>query len=227
MAAVNMIKALFNKYYLPIAVLLIVIAGTLGFTFILRPSIESFRVARLQVSDINDQYEAVYSRFETAQMLEEQLIAIAPREIEKLQSMFIDTPELAHLLGVIQKNAQATRFLLTALEVGGAKEEVTGPLKDLAVQAQLEGGGYRELKEFLRLVTVSVPLLEINSFTYSPNGAMLSLNLKVHMLETVSQELASIDAEFFSDSKFRALRDPVPLPVKDPVGRENPFAPVE
>lgn len=222
-----MFKLLINKYYLPVAVLLIAIVGTLNLMFLLRPSLEAFRIARLQSSDANEQYESIISRLKATQLLNEQLNTIAPREITKLQSIFLNKPELAYLLEVMRKNAQATRFLLTALSIAEVEEPTGGAVKEVAVQAQLEGGGYRELKEFLRLITTGVPLLEISSFTYDPNGAMLALNLRAYVSTQLDGGLKPIDANFFNDSKFKALSDSVPLPNKGLVGRENPFAPVE
>lgn len=227
----NEIKTLWNKYSLAVLILAIIIAGTLMFIFALQPSLEVFRLARQQANDIEAQYQSLSSRMERASAISVQTQTGAPAEIEKLQSIFIKPPELAHLMAVLETNAKTARFLVTALEIGsessatGARVE-TGPLRQINVHLQIKGGGYKNLKEFFKLITLAVPLLDVSSFTFDPKSASASINIKAQAVRELQSTAVPFDVNFFKEPIFRALNSPIPAPSKDPVGRADPFEPL-
>ena len=221
-------KILSGRYFLIIASLLIIIVGTVGFTLVLRPSLESFRIARTAAKDAAGQAQTVADMLTKMQARNTQAALGSPAEIEKLKALFIGSPELAYVLTSIPRYAEATRFLITALDVGSAsspRAEATGPLRVIPIQAQLKGGGYNEFKEFLKMMTASTPLYDVISFTFDPKSATVSLNFNALAIQEDSSRPATLDPEFFADPRFKALRAPIPLPKKDPIGKDNPFAP--
>lgn len=221
-----MFKQLSQRYFTLILVLLIIIIGTLGFTFALRPSLNAYQTARAELNDFVRDYQNVENSLRKSQNLESELQRFSAGEIEKLDYFFVPAPEMAHLLAVVKSKAQAARFLLTALDAGqGASERDGEPIEDVNVQLQLKGGGYDEFKELLKLFTRAVPLIDISSFVFDPQSASVSVNLKAHRLKKdMAQSAVPIDASFFADPRFSALSSPVLLPDIAPVGRVNPFA---
>lgn len=152
--------------------------------------------------------------------------------IKKLHALFAQAPEFAHLAVLINRNSADSRWLLATLQIAGQDSRTeaasAGPLEDIAVQLQLKGGGYRELKEFLRLTTVSIPMLELTSFTFDPASGGANLNLRMRRISAAALSgggASPADLEFFETPAFAALRAPYDLPPKDPAGKANPFAP--
>ena len=192
-----------------------------------RPSLEAFRLAREDQVLAEQEYSAAMTNLEELKTLRSQLARVDASQIVKLQELFLTPPELAYLTVLLSGHAQASRFLLTSLELSApaAAAQAKGPLAETGIQIQLRGGGYRELKEFFKLISISVPLLDMNSFTFDPQSTSVSLNLKAWRIQTPSAARVS-DLGFLNDPQFRALRAPVGLPPLAPVGRENPFAPV-
>ena len=207
-------------------IVLIIVCGTLGVLFLLRPSLEEFRVARADGVSAEHEYGDTMAHLEELKTLQTELTRVDASQMDKLQQLFLTPPEIAYLTTLLSNHAQAATFLLTSLELTASPSAlVKGPLEEVGIQLQLRGGGYRELKEFFKLVSISVPLLDMSSFTFDPASANVSLNLKAWRVKTPGVSSAS-DLEFLNDPRFRALRAPVALPSTAPVGRENPFAPV-
>lgn len=222
-----MFKQIFQHYLSITLIFLIAIVGTLGFTFALKPSLEVYQSTRDQFNEIEQNIHKVKLRYEELQKIKTELDRLAISEIEKLNSFFVVQPEIAQLISVIKKRAQDARFLLTSLEVNpGRKDSKNGPVQEINVQLQMKGGGYDELKEFLRLITRTVPLIDISSFTFDPRSTSASFNFKVYRVKDdgVLQTGVPIDANFFTDPRFSALAAPVLLPDIAPVGKEDPFA---
>lgn len=216
-----------SRYFLIICAFLIIIFGSAGFAFVLRPSLEAFRIARNAVNETALQVKELDENLSKMQALTAQATLGSAAEIEKLKRIFIGSPELAYVLTSIPKYAEATRFLVTSLDVGASpagRTPATGPLRQIPIQVQLKGGGYRELKEFLKLMTTSIPLFDITSLTFDPDSATVSISFNASAIQEDPSRPVPLDPKFFEDPRFSALHDPFALPVKDPVGKVNPFA---
>ena len=209
-------------------VLSIMLVGTLIVVFVLRPSIDSYGLAKEESLKIKGAYEENVKIRDLAKTIQEQIETIAPAEIEKLNAMFLGSPELPTLVTMLSKRVEDSRLNLVSLAIGsGNIEKVQGAVEDTDIQMQVKGGRYVELRELLRLITRSTPVIEVKSFTFTPETASASLNLAVKQMKEKSSIPQAIDVDFFKDSRFKGLASPVMLPDKDPVGRENPFAKVE
>lgn len=217
----------FQQHAIVALILLIIIVGTLGFMAVLRPAVDAFRLARAEAGRVEKEYVAVSRRLEQASAFVDQLNAASPAELKKLRGMFLMNPEPAYILNLISERAQLNRFLLTTLEVGGESEgaqQKTGPLQEIGIQAQLKGGGYTELKELLKSLTRAVPLIELVSFTFEPRSSTVALNMKAKRVKTQETAPVPVDTKFFSDARFKALRDLSTLPTPGSIGKKNPFA---
>lgn len=222
-----MFQKFFQQYLSIFLIFLIAIVGTLGFTFILRPALGAYQIASSQRGDFEQAVQKANARDKELQDLKTQLQRLSASELEKLNYFFVSPPELVYLLSAIKSRAQSARFLLTSMEISAVSSEkdTKGPLQNVAVQAQLKGGGYSELKEFLRLMSRATPLMDISSFTYDPSSTSLSLNLKAYRIKDNLESKANIlvDTSFFADPRFSALSEPVVLPDIAPVGKDDPF----
>lgn len=218
-----------KRYSLATPLLLIIIVGVLGWTLILRPALKDFRLARQELRAAQEQAAKTQARLKELRGLQTQAQLGTPAEVEKLQALFVQPPELATLLQILEQNAKTARFVLVSLEVGQERSAraSSGPLQELLVQVQLKGGGYQELKEFLKLTTQTTPLLEVSSFTLDPKSASVSMNLKALSVREEQAAPAPLSPVFFQNPQFKALRAPLPPAVPASAGRENPFAPVE
>lgn len=216
-----------GHYFLLVTVLLIIVIGSVGFALVLRPSLEAFRLARNEANDAAVDAKGISETLAKMKVLIGQATLGSPAEIEKLKGIFIGSPELAYVLTSVPKYAEATRFLITSLDVGAApagRTPVVGPLRQIPITAQLKGGGYNELKEFLKLMTTSVPVYDVTSFTFDPDAATVSINFNASAIQEDPSRPVPLDPTFFEDPRFKALHAPVPLPKKEPVGKANPFA---
>lgn len=216
------------KRHLPILLaLLIAAAGAIVVIWVLIPSFGAYGQAREGQRRAEKEYFAAKSRLEDLRAFDKQLQGINPEDIAKLNALFLSSPELPRILTLFETRAQAARFLLTTLEMGEktAVELSGGPLQEVNIRAQLQGGGYREFKEFLKLLAVSVPLIDITSFTFSSTSANVSFTAKAQRTVGAPGGLLPIDISFFSDPRFKALQSAVALPAVETVGRTNPFAP--
>jgi len=222
--------ALFTKQYrILILASAIIAVGIGGYFFGVRSNIAEFRSANGELAKFKETREVTQEKIVEARAVAAQATAGTPAEIIKLQSLFVRQSEIAELINIIGNRAQTARFLLTNLEISTEKAERNDAraLQTVRAQAQLKGGGYRELKELLKLLTVAVPLLEVNSFTFDPKSTTVSINLSAQRISQEASALVPVDTAFFSDPRFKALGAPVLLPQKEPVGRENPFATFE
>ncbi|MDO8504999.1 MAG: hypothetical protein Q7S48_00235 [bacterium] len=223
-----MAKIMSGRYFLVVSVLLIIIAGSAGFAFVLRPSLEVFRIARDKAKETAVEVKNLEDALAKMQTLTTQATLGSSAEVEKLKGMFISSPELAFVLTSLPKYAAATRFLITSLAMDASVAPraglSAGPLRQIPIQVQLKGGGYGELKEFLKLITTSTPIYEVTSFTFDPRSASLSINLNAFSIEEDTASAVPLDPAFFEDPRFKALHNPSPLPKKEPVGKTNPFA---
>ncbi|MBI2552528.1 hypothetical protein HYW17_04505 [Candidatus Uhrbacteria bacterium] len=209
--------------------ILAVLVGTIGFSVLLRPGLDRFQEIRAELNGRQRDYQDARTRFGELSEIENRLKAISPDELKKLKAFFVEAPEVAHLLNALADRAAAAGFFIGSLEVGRAREtEITGPLTDVSIQVQLKGGGYRELKQLLYLLSKTVPLLDFTSFAFQPQNALVSLNLKARaVVKADTPSAVPLDVSFFTDPNFQALSAPVDLPALEAVGRENPFAPLE
>ena len=145
-----------RRYYHITLIGLIIIAGTSGFIFLMRPALEDFRLARNQEKETAGRLAAANTRLEQVHELAAQITRGTPAEIEKLKALFIVIPELAYLSTILESHGQSAHFLMTSLTVGTGARVLTqsaamseGPTKaatSLVIQAQFKGGGYPELK---------------------------------------------------------------------------------
>lgn len=229
-----------RRYYHVTLILLIILVGSVGFIFLMRPALEDFRLARNQEKGMSDRLESVEMRLKQVHQLEGQVKSGAPSDIEKLKSMFISTPELAYVGTILQTHSQAAHFLMTALNVGTndrtpvpdvgvqisdttSPEELAKATTTVAIAAQFKGGGYPELKELLGRITRAVPILELSSFTFDAKNTAVAVNLTASVIQQDLRHPMEFDAGFFSSPQFKALGGPLTLPNPDPVGKENPF----
>lgn len=221
----------FQRHIILIIVVSIVALGTLGFLFALRPALESFRLARAESARIEAEYQSALERLQKATAFTEQLNVASLPEITKLRSMFVTNPEPAYFLNLLKDKAQRSRFLLNSLEIGASDlnsaAAASGPIVDVGVQVQLKGGGYAELRELLKSLTVSVPILDVVAFTFDPKGSTVSLSMTAKRVNTQEARPTPADSRFFADTRFKALKDAVNLPARGTPGKTNPFAPVE
>ena len=224
-----MLNAIRSHSKVLIPMILVVLVGTFGFSLFLKPNLDRFQGARLELKERQVQYQKESARLQELKSIESQLGAISSDELKKLKAFFVEPPEVAHILGVLADRVAASGFFIGSLEVGRAREtEIKGPLEDVSIQVQLKGGGYRELKQLLYLISQTVPLLDFASFAFQPQNALVSLNIKSKaVVATETPSLVPIDERFFTDPNFQDLSAPVDLPVLETVGRENPFAPLE
>lgn len=222
-----------NKFLQTHALLVLVIVailiGTAGVSFFLRPALEVFRVARIAAAKVAEEYETAARRLKDIEQFSEGVRATSPADIEKLRAFFLASPEMSYGVTALYERARSARFLLTSLEISSAvgRGASTGALRPLAIQAQLKGGGYQDLKVLLNELGSTVPLFDLASFTFDPRSTTVSLNLKAQSFspESAQGPLVPVDQAFLNDPRFKALNSADPLPSVAPVGRENPFDP--
>lgn len=221
-----------RTHTLLVLVIVAILIGTAGVSFFLRPSLEVFRVARIEAAKMAEEYETAARRLKDIAQFSEGVRATSPADIEKLRAFFLASPEMSYGVTALYERARSARFLLTSLEISSAvgRGAPTGalPLRPLAIQAQLKGGGYQDLKVLLNELGSMVPLFDLASFTFDPRSTTVSLNLKAQSFspESAPGPLVPVDQTFLSDPRFKALNSSGSLPSVAPVGRENPFDPL-
>jgi len=217
---------LFEKHFIVLLVPTIVVLGTVGMMFFLVPGLEQFRVTRGEMVQAETQYQLVDAKRSALSQFQTSIASLPPAEVKKLSTIFLHSPELSYLLPLFESRAAAASFSLRSFDVASTKEG-QGSASSVTIQAHFKGGGYKEFKELLQLFTVSVPLIDITSFTFDPRAAEVVLNAKAERAEGASTTFVAPDSSFFTDPRFRALKDPLEPPALLPKGRQNPFAPLE
>ena len=171
-----------ERNYVSTFILSVVTISTLGVLFLVRPALERFDNARREARTSEAEYQAISERLARARAHASEAGQLTPEDQTKLRGLFVESPETATLLTLLHEHSTASRFLLTSLEVNGqptrnASPGPAGPLEEVHVQAQVKGGGYRELKELFKLLTISTPLTEISSFTFDQKSALSLIHI--------------------------------------------------
>lgn len=205
-----------------------IVVGSLGTTFWIRPSIAAFGQAREKLHETQQESQTAAERLVQIDEIGAQLSAIAPEDIAKINNFFVASPELGSILAVLQQKAKETDWFLISLDIGKVEQRsdhAQGPLGDIAIVAQLKGGGYEQLKALLTAITMSIPVFDVTSLSFDPKSASLSISMKAHRVEVQSMRAVQqpIDQAFFNDPRFKLLHAPVALPTVTPIGAHNPF----
>ncbi len=214
-----------TRYKNYLLVLLLILVLVFGIFLLILPTARNLRAVRSsrdltaqEVRDFNGQLIEMRA-------LQEKIQGLGATDLAKLRALFVDRPEIAYVANVIEKYATDSKWFLNSFALSDvvANDKQTGPLLDINIQAQMHGGGYRELKEFLRFMTLATPLVEVSSFTFEPKSASTSINLKVR--SSAQSATGTFDSAVFNERRFKALLAPLSLPEVAPVGKTNPFAP--
>ncbi|GEM_PF-4788730 len=216
-----------QRHTMVLWIVLTVVVGSLGTTFWIRPSIAAFGQAREKLHQTQQESQTAAEQLAKIDEIGAQLSTIAPEDIAKINNFFVASPELGSILGVLQQKANQTDWVLTSLDIGRVEQRsdrAQGPLGDIAITAQLKGGGYEQLKALLTAITMSVPVFDVTSLSFDPKSASLSVSMKAHRVEIQGMRAVQpIDQSFFNDPRFKLLHAPVALPTVTPVGSLNPF----
>ncbi len=212
----------YKNHLLALLLILVLVFGVFLFIFPAARNLRALRGSRdLAVQEVRD----LNSQLIEMSTLQDKIKGLEASDLAKLRALFVDPPEIAYVANVIEKYATDSKWFLSSFTLGdlAANDKQTGPLRDINIQVQLRGGGYRELKEFLRFMTLATPLVEVSSFTFEPKSASTSINLKVRSIAPGAA--GTFDPTVFSERRFKALLAPLDLPEVAPVGKSNPFAP--
>lgn len=214
-----------TRYKNHLLVLFLLCEIVFGVIFLAMPAVGNLREANNKQRELSEKARMLRDKSGELDNLQSRVQNIAAEDIEKVRGFFLDPPEIAYVATAIDKYATASRLFLSSFSLSEppAGVETVGPLREIQLQAQFKSGSYRGLKEFLRFMTLSVPVFEVSSFTFEPRSATASVNFKAYATNRTGQ--GAFDSEIFEDSRFKALLPPAQLPNVEPVGRPNPFSP--
>lgn len=222
MQSIGQLLMRYKNYLLAILALAEIVVGIF---LVIRPAIRQFRETINARQALLSQERVLNDKLEELNTLQSRVQTIAAADLAKLRGLFVDPPAIAYIGAALNKYATASKLFLASFSVSQAPgaQKSTSPLAEIQLQAQLKGGGYREIKEFLRFLTLSVPIMEVSSFTFESRSASANVNLKVYTVARTAR--GRFDPEIFEDRRFKALLQPVQLPPVEPTGKVNPFSP--
>lgn len=207
--------------------LLVIVGAVVLVFFVLLPGQRQARANRTTLLDAQSEQMELERLYSRAKTVSQTLRTIDAESRARLGQIFAVQPDLGTYGQLLNSLASANNFVLTSISVGdNSKNESMAGLSEIQLTVQLKGGGYKDLKNLLADVTRAVPLIEVSSLTYSPESAVLALNLISYAVKDGLPLPATLDTTLLKDPRLLMLRAPVVPTQPPPAGRENPFAPL-
>lgn len=200
-------------------------AGTLGLILFIFPAYNSFIRASGEVRSANAALQSVKARVERLEGIAAAFESVNPDETRKISEFFAAAPELATAVHALDTIARKSRWVLIAVDLveNGLNEAARGS-NEIAIQAQFKGGGYPELRQLLALLANSVPILDVASFSFHPDNASVSVNIRAYRPPSPKDLPPVPERALFEDPKLRMLDSPLVLPSIGAQGTVNPFS---
>lgn len=218
---------LLTRYAPAIIVGAIIIVGTLGIILIVMPAYDSFIYARDELRQANSALQSTEDRLAHLASIETVYENINPDDAKKISAIFVTPPELATIVHALDTAARKSRWALIAVDIVEGRVGAADADKEsmeIAIQAQLKGGGYAELRQFLAILAKMVPLLDVSSFSFNPDNTSMNVSIKAKRPPMLRDILPALDRALFEDPRIKTLNSPLTLPPIGNPGLTNPFA---
>lgn len=178
----------FTKYY--IAVVAVCVIAVIGGGYLLFIKDTMNDINEIGVADLESREEQLVERTETLlrlQSLNERFAKITQEDLRQLDKVLPHQSEIPYLVIELKEFIKNNGLDVLSLDIGpmstsmAAVDTVNTPVKSLSIVVVIDGlDSYEGIKTFLNAMSNNLPLVELNSFTYSPAVSGYSLNLTTY-----------------------------------------------
>lgn len=179
---------LFAKFYIGIAIIIIVGILAAGYSLFVKDIMTD--INEIGVADLESKEAQYEERSETLirlKRLNERFNKITEDDLRQLEKVLPSQAEIPHLVIELKDFVKNSGLEVYSLDVGpmstnAATQAVAGTaVKNLAITLVVGGlDSYSGVKNFLDAMSNNLPLVELNSFSYSPAASEYSLNLTTY-----------------------------------------------
>lgn len=192
-AIINKINSFLTAYFKLIIVFISLTIFLAGFFILLIPK---YKKAISQVEIAKNNMETEYAEFSRylnrLETLNSAYRSVDKREVDRINSLLPDTPELENLMSQVEAIAKNSGALLVSLGIedvsgsaksaankSGAKKISASPdgLNKVKLTANLVGLDYAGFKGLLKVIESNLRLLDIERVSFTPKGNAISLEM--------------------------------------------------
>ncbi len=178
----------FTKYYIVIVVVFVIAVVGGGYLLFIKDTMKD--INEIGVADLNSREEQLAERTETLlrlQNLNERFNKITQEDLRQLENVLPHQSEIPYLVIELKEFIKNNGLEVLSLDIGPMStsaatiETANTPVKSLSIVVVIDGlDSYEGIKTFLDAMSNNLPLVELNSFTYSPVISGYSLNLTTY-----------------------------------------------
>ena len=192
-AIINKINSFLTAYFKLIIVFISLTIFLAGFFILLIPK---YKKAISQVEIAKNNMETEYAEFSRylnrLETLNSAYRSVDKREVDRINSLLPDAPELENLMSQVEAIAKNSGALLVSLGIedvsgsaksaankSGAKKISASPdgLNKVKLTANLVGLDYAGFKGLLKVIESNLRLLDIERLSFTPKGNVISLEM--------------------------------------------------
>jgi len=182
--------ALFNKYFVIIIIVIVLIVLGIGYMAFIKDKVSQIqKVGNVDYQLKEDERDRKEVIIEKLERLEEEYNKISTGQIKELDNVIPTQVDIPELIIKLKQFVVDNNLILTSIDIGGAaaaeatKESSSATIKQLNISLVISGiDSYNRFKSFLDSLEKNMPLLKMNSLTYSPKTDSYSFTLITYYL---------------------------------------------
>lgn len=180
---------LVGKYFIFLVILVFLVILGIGYLIFIKQLVTE--IQEIGVVDLQSREQRLESRLESLSRLKklnEKYIQLNAEQLSQLEYVIPDRSEIPFLVIEIKNFLEENDLAVIDIDVGAitavsSTDAVGTPvtINQLPIVLGISGlDSYSKLKDFLDKLSLNLPLLELNSLTYSPLADTYSLNLTTY-----------------------------------------------
>jgi len=178
----------FTKYYIAIVAFCVIVVIGGGYLLFMKDTMND--INEIGVADLQSREDQLVERTETLlrlQNLNERFAKITKEDLRQLDNVLPHQSEIPYLVIELKEFIKNNGLDVLSLDIGplstgsAVVDTANTPVKSLSIVVVIDGlDSYEGIKTFLNAMSNNLPLVELNSFTYTPAVSAYTLNLTTY-----------------------------------------------
>lgn len=179
------ILSFFIRFRRPLLLIIALAVLVFGYFAILKNPIRVYQQNYALLGELNNNIEIAKNDLTTSKKFSNAIYQLSPLEKKLLNTALPDQPEDATLVAQLTAMIDKAGFSASNIDVErlantASNKIVSDHIGRVSVRLKLKGGGYEELKQFLRLAASSLMMIDVNSISFTTKSPVYDLFLVVY-----------------------------------------------
>lgn len=178
----KMPSAIWVRYYTSLVALAVILVAVIGWFLVIGPAYSEYSAINLEPKQ--QEQEQLQDALDKFNQIVKDWDAVSEQDKKRLTYFLPTEQDIPGLIAILDETAQQSGFMASKVTLTYVDQPVfpNSDIYPILLSASIQGGGYRELKNFINKIETNLRLMDLNSLSFQTEGESYLINLAAYYL---------------------------------------------